>query len=471
MSRPQNVGIKAMEIYFPKRCISQDELEDFDGAPKGKYTIGFGQKFMACTDDREDINSFLLTVTANLLEKYNIDPKSIGRLDVGTETIIDKSKSVKTVLMNLFAPSGNTDIEGLDSKNACYGSTAALFNAVNWVESSSWDGRDAIVTAGDIAIYAEGSARPVGGAGAVAFLIGPDAPIVFEPVHGTHMANAWDFYKPDLNSEYPTVDGPETIQTYLGALDRAYDAYRRKAAKLQKSATNGSAAPNGSASSGLASTKVDDFDYTIFHSPYGKLVQKGFGRVVYNDYIADPTNPAYASIPESFKDLDRQGTITNKDVEKAFAALTKPMQASKLEPTNDTVRRIGNMYTASLYGGLASLLSNVASKDLQNKRIFFYAFGSGCAASVFSAKVIGSTEDIAAKLDLKKRLADMTVVPCQTYVDSLKSREDTHNVVDFTPKGDVANIWPKTYYLEKIDKTWRRSYKRTDSEDVVQALP
>lgn len=60
-TRPQNVGIKAMEIYFPKRCISQDELEDFDGAPKGKYTIGFGQQFMACTDDREDINSFLLT--------------------------------------------------------------------------------------------------------------------------------------------------------------------------------------------------------------------------------------------------------------------------------------------------------------------------------------------------------------------------------------------------------------------------
>lgn len=135
---------------------------------------------MATCDDREDINSFLLTVTQNLLEKYNVDPKSIGRLDVGTETIIDKSKSVKTVLMELFKESGNTDIEGLDSKNACYGSTAALFNAINWVESSSWDGRDAIVTAGDIAIYAEGSARPVGGAGAVAFLIGPDAPIAFE---------------------------------------------------------------------------------------------------------------------------------------------------------------------------------------------------------------------------------------------------------------------------------------------------
>ncbi|PWN21254.1 hydroxy methylglutaryl-CoA synthase [Microstroma glucosiphilum] len=466
-TRPQNVGIKAMEIYFPKRCISQDELEDFDGAPKGKYTIGFGQQFMACTDDREDINSFLLTVTHNLMEKYNIDPKSIGRLDVGTETIIDKSKSAKTVLMNLFVESGNSDIEGLDSKNACYGSTAALFNAINWVESSSWDGRDAIVTAGDIAIYAEGSARPVGGAGAISFLIGPDAPIVFEPIHGTHMANSWDFYKPDLNSEYPTVDGPETIQTYLGALDRAYDAYRAKAAKA-KAAQSGAA--NGAASN-LASVKVDDFDYTLFHSPYGKLVQKGFGRVAYNDYRSDPTNPIYASIPEHIKDLDRKSTITNKEVEKAFAAFTKDMQSKKLAPTSDTVKRIGNMYTASLYGGLASLISNVSSDDLQGKRIFFYAFGSGSAASVFAARVQGSTAEIAAKLDLKKRLESMVVVPCQTYVDSLKSREATHNVVDFTPKGDIENVWSGSYYLEKIDKTWRRSYKRLNKDDQVLALP
>lgn len=150
--RPKDVGILAMEMYFPQRCISEEELEEFDGVSKGKYTIGLGQKYMACCDDREDINSFALTAVINLLEKYDIDPKSIGRIDVGTETIIDKSKATKTVLMDLFAEAGNTDIEGVDSKNACYGSTAALFNSVNWVESTSWDGRNAIVVGGDIAI-------------------------------------------------------------------------------------------------------------------------------------------------------------------------------------------------------------------------------------------------------------------------------------------------------------------------------
>ena len=34
--------------------------------------------------------------------------------------------------------------------------------------------------AADIAVYASGNARPTGGAGAVAMLIGPNAPIVFE---------------------------------------------------------------------------------------------------------------------------------------------------------------------------------------------------------------------------------------------------------------------------------------------------
>ncbi|GMP37308.1 hypothetical protein CsSME_00009048 [Camellia sinensis var. sinensis] len=45
----------------------------------------------------------------------------------------------------LIKETGNIDIEGVDSTNACYGGTAALFNCVNWVESSSWDGHYGLV--------------------------------------------------------------------------------------------------------------------------------------------------------------------------------------------------------------------------------------------------------------------------------------------------------------------------------------
>jgi hydroxymethylglutaryl-CoA synthase len=98
---------------------------------------------------------------------YAIDPLSIGCLDIGTETILDKSKPVKSVVVDLFASSGNTTIAGVDSKSACSRSAAALFNAIDCIESSSRDGRNVIVFCGDIAIHAEGSAKLVGGAGLV----------------------------------------------------------------------------------------------------------------------------------------------------------------------------------------------------------------------------------------------------------------------------------------------------------------
>lgn len=49
-----------------------------------------------------DSSIFSLTVVTSLLEKYGIDPKQIGRLEVGSETVIDKSKSIKTFLMPIF---------------------------------------------------------------------------------------------------------------------------------------------------------------------------------------------------------------------------------------------------------------------------------------------------------------------------------------------------------------------------------
>ena len=99
---PQNVGLIATEIYFPSTYVSQEDLEIYNKVSKGKYTIGLGQTRMACVNDREDINSISLTCVNNLMRKNGIKPDQIGRLEVGTETLLDKSKSLKTVLMNLF---------------------------------------------------------------------------------------------------------------------------------------------------------------------------------------------------------------------------------------------------------------------------------------------------------------------------------------------------------------------------------
>ncbi len=182
----KDVGICAFEIYYPPQYVDQTQLEQYDNVSKGKYTIGLGQSKMGFCLDYEDINSICLTVLHNLFDKYQISPNDIGRLDVGTETIIDKSKSVKSTLMSLFE---SFDVEGVDNVNACFGGTAALFNAINWIESSAWDGRYAAVVMGDIAVYAKGNARPTGGCGAIALLIGPNAPLKFE--QGKRILSLW----------------------------------------------------------------------------------------------------------------------------------------------------------------------------------------------------------------------------------------------------------------------------------------
>ena len=49
-------------------------------------------------------------------------------------------------------------------------------------------------------------------------------------------------------------------------------------------------------------------------------------------------------------------------------------------------RNVGNIYTGSLYLSLISLLLNKEGKDLFNKRVLMYSYGSGCATSLFSFK-------------------------------------------------------------------------------------
>ena len=352
-----------------------------------------------------------LTTLSSLLRKYSIDPKSIGRLEVGTETILDKSKSVKSVLMQLLEPSGNTNVEGVDTVNACYGGTNAIFNSINWLESSAWDGRDAVVVTGDIALYKKGNARPTGGAGCVALLIGPDAPIVFEPgMRGSHISHAYDFYKPDLTSEYPIVDGHFSIKCYTQAVDACYNAYnaREKALKgVVDGATNGD--------KGEGHTPLDRFDHMVFHAPTCKLVSKSYGRLLYNDYRADPTNAAFAEVAQEIKDVEYEASLSDRNIEKVFMGLTKKRFNERVQPSIMLPTMCGNMYCASVYGGLASLLTNASFDPAEPKRIGIFSYGSGLASSMFSVKVVGDVSGIVQKLDLHNRLEARRTVPPEVY--------------------------------------------------------
>lgn len=230
------------------------------------------------------------------------------------------------------------------------------------------------------------------------------------------MANTYDFYKPNLSSEYPTVDGPVSVVTYVAALDAAYSTFKDKVAKAakRKAQVSGKPAP-------AEAFSLEDIDYAIFHSPYGKQAVKGHARMLYNDFVTSPTAPRFASVPnpENFLTQSHPASLADKNVEKTFVSLSKASYSKKTDPAMACSKRLGNMYTASLYGCLASLIGTVAPSELEGKRFSLFSFGSGCAASFFTARIKGDTTHIQKALDLKARLDAMTVATPEDFVAAL----------------------------------------------------
>lgn len=455
---PEKVGILGIELVFPSTFVDQTELEEFDKVSAGKYTVGLGQSRMGFCTDREDINSLCLTVVSKILKRYNVDYKEIGRLEVGTETIIDKSKSVKSCLMQLFEPNGVTDLEGIDTTNACYGGTAALFNAINWIESSSWDGRLALVVCGDIAVYAQGSARPTGGAGAIAMLVGPNAPLVFDRgVRSTYMKHAYDFYKPDLTSEYPIVDGKLSIQCYLSALDNCYRLYCKKYQKMNPTATV---------------VGIKEFDALIFHTPYCKLVQKSLARVELNDFLltSDPVlrKQLYPEFHEQYDTITLEGTYFDRDVEKIFMDYSKTTFNTKTKPSLLMANQNGNMYTPSVYSGLVSLLISVDGdiNKLLNKHVGVFSYGSGLASTMYSISVTSDAEQLQTLLNhlnyVKPLLENRTKISPEQFTALMETRAHNSHRTAFEPSGEIDGLFPGTYYLKYVDDMHRRQYEKRE---------
>ncbi|XGW03853.1 hypothetical protein V3C99_015195 [Haemonchus contortus] len=459
MDSVQNVGISAIEIYFPKNVVNQTDLEQFDSCAKGKYTIGLGQEQMGFCADNEDVVSISLTVTDGLLRKYNIDPYSIGFLAVGTETLIDKSKSVKTELMRLFRD--NSDIEGVDVKNACFGGTQAVFHAIDWVYANySTEKRNAIAVLADIAVYESGPARPTGGAGAIAVLITPNAPIAFDRgLRATYMASSWDFYKPigKISTEYPVVDGPVSLQSYMNALDSCYACYKQKALKIYGE-----------------DISLSSFSAAMFHSPFARMVQKAIARLTYRDY--ENGKGEYSSFYSKLGVLS-QSSFEDREVMRCLLKGSETLWEQKTSPFLVLNRRIGNMYTPSLF---AQLVVYLAARPVDNSsRILLFAYGSGSASAMFSVSISDHQDECLSRMRevcscAIARLDERSECTPETYSETMRMREaflasDVPVVPKANGSGQLSKtLFPGTYYLTSLDERYRRSYDFLDYCDAPE---
>lgn len=342
---------------------------------------------------------------------------------------------------------------GIDTTNACYGGTSALFNAVSWIESRSWDGRFAIVIAADIAVYAAGSARPTGGAGAVAMLIGPNATLAFEPgLRASYMDHVYDFFKPNLASEYPTVDGRLSIQCFLKSLDNCYQLYCKKAKKLSNIEVESN-----------DSVGIKTLNAMLFHSPYCKLVQKSLARLVFNDFVNTPKENVTDFYPglEKFIGVKLEETYFNRDVEKGFMEFSKEIFKQKTQPSLFIANQVGNMYTPSLYAGLVSYIINTPISEHPGKRIGLFSYGSGLASTMYSLKVRNEgLQNLVTNLShIKPLLNNRRVIPPQDFSTMMEIHEANSHKSSYEPIDSIESLFPGTYYLKEID-AYRRTYER-----------
>ena len=103
--------------------------------------------------DNEDTVSMAASSLLKLIRQCELKFEEIGRLEVGTESAVDRGKSTKSFLMSFFEAHDHHSVEGLDTFNACYGGTNAFFSTTNWIQGEGWNGAYGVVVCSDPAVH------------------------------------------------------------------------------------------------------------------------------------------------------------------------------------------------------------------------------------------------------------------------------------------------------------------------------
>jgi hydroxymethylglutaryl-CoA synthase len=360
----RRVGIEALGLAVPAQYVDMAELAEARGVPASKYLEGIGLKQMAVPGADED--SVTLAVRAARMALEGTAVEDIGLCVVGTETAVDHSKPVSSFVQGLLGlPTSGRVYE---TKHACYGGTAGLMTALDWIRAGSHRGQKALIIATDIARYGlRTGGEPTQGAGAVAMLVS-DTPHLLEldQAVGTFSRDVMDFWRP-LYSKDAVVDGQYSVTCYLEALVGAFRAWADLAG-------------------GALST--DRFAAVAYHVPYPKMAKKAHEAL--RALSADPAPQA------SFERQVRSGLLLPE--------------------------KVGNIYTGSLFLSLLSTLA-LDGRDLDGQVLGLFSYGSGCCSEFFSGRVTPGAQARVRALDLVGLLERRTRVSVAEYERVFELRE------------------------------------------------
>jgi hydroxymethylglutaryl-CoA synthase len=365
------IGIDQLAVYVPRYVLSLDRLARARGVPPEKISVGLGAHEMAVAPPWEDTVTLAANAAARLFAQGWTRPEEIGLLLLATETAVDHAKPASIFVHDLLGLSANC--RTFELKHACYGGTAGVMIAADWLRSGAARGRKALVLASDIARYdLHSSAEFTQGAGAAAVLLSA-APRLLElaPESGVFASNVYDFWRP-LDRREALVDGKFSLDCYLDALSGALADYR--------------AVLNGRAGEPL----LERFAALLYHTPFPKMAYKAHLRLADLDLA-----PRVADQEERAREIER-----------TYAELVEPSLAM--------ARRTGNSYTASLYLCLAWLAAQRADA-LAGAEIGLFSYGSGCCAEFFTGRFTERSAAAAAKIGAAELLDGRRALTIEEY--------------------------------------------------------
>jgi polyketide biosynthesis 3-hydroxy-3-methylglutaryl-CoA synthase-like enzyme PksG len=247
-----------------------------------------------------------------------------------SESGIDFGKSLSTYIHHYLGLDRRCRL--FEIKQACYGGTAALQMAANFVASAASPGAKALVVATDTARAAAKLtyAEPSQGTGAVAMLIS-EKPDVFELDFGAN--GYWGYEVMDTcrpTPELETGDPDLSLLSYLDCLEKAFSVYADRVEGVDYWET---------------------FDYLAFHTPFAGMV-KGAHRMM-------------------MRKFKRAGNAeTEQDFEK------------RVLPSLRHCVQVGNIYSATIFLALCGILESADCRT--PRRVGCFAYGSGCSSEFFS---------------------------------------------------------------------------------------
>jgi hydroxymethylglutaryl-CoA synthase len=461
-----SVGICDMALYVPKLHLPIEVLAEARNLEYIRLNKGLGLTRMVVPDVHEDSATMAANAVSELIDKNKLNPQSIGRIYLGTESALDGAKPTATYILEMLRRKYKVDYgidcfqncDVVDLTFACVGGVDALHNTLDWVRGDR--DRIGIVVTSDFAKYElESGGEYTQGAGAIAMLVKHDPRlIVIDDVFGVATQGVHDFYKPrrsfskkdivsevlslanikDLDAEKLLKNLPETLKVE-GILDdndsvlelykdtpifdgqysnwtyqnRIREAYLDYCKKNEKKGDNNA-----------SEDVINQWDRLIFHLPYafhGKRIaselfmfsMKNQGK--WNEFSSDlPAEPRSEEFENnSYYESARVQFLRAITKTPAY----KDFVTQKLEKAQRASSLVGNMYACSIFLALMSTLESDLGEPSENdpKKLGFFGYGSGSKSKVFQGRLQPNWKEVVSQFNIFEKLEQGKAIDYNTY--------------------------------------------------------